>query len=369
MHAPAFEPVRADPHSLTPLVRENRLWVEAMARRHLGDPALAEEVTQDVFLRLSRLPRRPWDQAALRSWLLRTVWFLSANARRKAAKRRSMEAVAASEFGGAAEIAVAGELPLEELAAALDALPELEKVLVLEHYFEGRAHGEIGDRHHLSGEAARKRIARSLVQLRSHLTRRGVALPAVTLTSGLGLGLGLLAETSPAAPVMASVFWPPVLQSPLKIAALTAAVCAAVAVPVMISQQCRISQLQQEKALAEDQRHSSETSEMPPLNFTFEAGGWTPQNFSTDDFPNVPPMAQWLIDSLPALTAAARGDSSEPLNLHVSITMSESITRLIRKQDEEMSLRRTQTVRAEVSSHPPEKPRPARPAVSPAPAR
>lgn len=314
--------------SLAPLVREHRAWVEAMARRHLGDPALAEEVAQDVFLRLARLPRPPADAAALRAWLLRTVWFLSANARRKAARRRSVEALAAREFGGEAGMnspSSAEELPLEELAAALDTLPDLERALVLEHYFEGREHGEIGVRHRLSGEAARKRIARALSRLRSQLARRGVVpLPSVSITAVLGMG-----ESSRSAAVKAVLAkWMACFSA--KTAALTAVLCAAVAAPLVVSQQRRIQDLQSRRQQQQLTPEAAAKADFPGMGLPDSlwmnpesAGGWVPRDFDADGFPNVPPLTQWILRSLPALTVSALGDSRRPLNLRLSITVSE----------------------------------------------
>ncbi|RYD32905.1 MAG: RNA polymerase sigma factor, partial [Verrucomicrobiaceae bacterium] len=322
--------------SLAPLVREHRAWVEAMARRHLGDPALAEEVAQDVFLRLARLPRPPAEAAALRAWLLRTVWFLSANARRKAARRRSVEALAAREFGGETGMnppPSPEELPLEELAAALDTLPDLERVMVLEHYFEGREHGEIGTRHRLSGEAARKRIARALVRLRSHLVRLGVAvLPSVSIAAVLGVG-----ETSRGALVKAALT-KSLSSSPAKTAVLTVMACAAVAVPLVVSQQRRIQDLQnrpqqqQQQVGPETVKADFRGAGLPdsPWMDAESTGGWTPRSFNAEGFPNVPPIAQWILDTLPVLAAAAvRGGSREPLNLRLSITMNQSVSGLM----------------------------------------
>lgn len=343
MHALAPEPTLADPSSLNRLVRTHRPWVEGMARRHLGDPALAEEVTQDVFLRFAGLARRPEQEAALRAWLLRTVWFLAANARRKAAKRRSVEACLASEFEGAADDQTAESLPLEELAAALDSLPELERALVLEHYFEGREHSEIGTRHRLSGEAARKRIARALTHLRAHLTRRGVALPSVSLAAA---GLGLTAGSAKAC-ALPSWFaaWLP--QTPWKTAGLTAAACAAVAVPVVLHQREEVQALRIQAAAADIRASAAEAAASSssgwPAGSGVETASWAPQSIDTAGFPNVPRLDQLqsILDSLPSLLAAAGKTSPAPVNLRLKFTMSESLISIISRQNDVVSVRRT----------------------------
>ncbi|RYD27157.1 MAG: OmpH family outer membrane protein [Verrucomicrobiaceae bacterium] len=43
----------------------------------------------------------------------------------------------------------------------------------------------------------------------------------------------------------------------------------------------------------------------------------------------MPPIAQWILDTLPVLAAAARGGSRDPLNLRLSITMNQSVSGLM----------------------------------------
>jgi RNA polymerase sigma factor (sigma-70 family) len=358
MQTLAPQPISADPAiSLTRVVRAHRAWVEAMARRHLGDPALAEEVTQDVFLRLAGLVQRPVEPAALRAWLLRTVWFLSANARRKAAKRRSVEACLASEFEGVADNSPPETLPLEELAAALDSLPELERALVLEHYFEGREHSEIGTRHHLSREAARKRIARSLTHLRSHLTRRGVALPSISLATVFGFTTNSSKAASTGTTIASHLAsW--LTRSPLKIASLTAAACVTVAVPVVLHQQRQLRELQLANTTANARADAAEAAATTrPALLTgsgWETAAWAPQPVNTAGFPNVPRLSQLqsILDSLPSLLAAARAEAPAPgpaMNLRLKFIVSETVTSLIQRQNEQYSL--SQTRQTSVTGH------------------
>ncbi|MDB6136505.1 MAG: hypothetical protein JWM59_4748 [Verrucomicrobiales bacterium] len=200
-----------------------------------------------------------------------------------------MEALAAREFGGETGMnppPSPEDLPLEEMAAALDTLPNLERVMVLEHYFEGREHGEIGTRHRLSGEAARKRIARALARLRSHLVRRGVAaLPSVSMAAVLGM-----AETSRGALVKAALT-KSLAHSPTKTAVLTAMVCGAVAVPLVVSQQRRIQDLQnrqQRQQLAPEAVRADFTGTKLPDSPWMEVestAGWPPGTSIRRDSP------------------------------------------------------------------------------------
>lgn len=148
---------------------------------------MAEEVTQDVFLQLARQPAIPRDPVALRTWLLRCVWFLSSNARRKQARWHSAVNRLAEESQRPAVAAPAADHhDLLELDRALEGLPDKERGLLLEHFFEGRDYGELAARHGLSPEAVRKRLARSLQRLKRHFTRRGLLFPGSVLAATFG---------------------------------------------------------------------------------------------------------------------------------------------------------------------------------------
>jgi RNA polymerase sigma factor (sigma-70 family) len=298
---------RAEFHDFSRMVQENRIWVEAAARRQVGDPTLAEEVAQDVFLQLAALPGRPEDLGALRSWLVRCVWYLSANARRKAMRRRTAEAGAARENLDTGSPPCGPALPLEELTAALESLPELERALVLEYYFEGRGHTEIGSRHHLSGEAARKRIARALNQMRSHLERRGIAVPLLALAAAPGLRNGTAAAAGT----------PAVVSGSLKSCLLTVAACTAVALPVMFTQQRTITDWQQQTAQATQEAQEARMLARPPGEDTL----WTPFRRETDPahFPDISPLAHGFTASFSAWSQP--GDFTGPLSLQITLTL------------------------------------------------
>lgn len=304
-----FPPLpRTDFQDFSRVMQENRFWVEAAARRQLGDPALAEEVAQDVFLQLAALPGRPEDIGALRSWLLRCVWYLSANARRKAMRRRSAEAGAIRENLDAGHPHPPPALPVEELKVALDSLPELERTLILEYYFEGRSHAEAGARHHLSAEAARKRITRALNRMRTHLEHHGSPLPWLSLAAGLGLGNP---GTATAAATTSTV------SGSLKASVLTVLACTTVAFPVWWSQQQKITGLQQQTVQAIPGEPEALIFSGPPV----EEPLWTPFHRETDPalFPDVLPLTQGFSASFSAWSQA--GDFSGPLSLRITLTL------------------------------------------------
>lgn len=99
----------------------------------LRNPAEAEDVAQDAMLRAYRNFHRLRDRDRFRAWLVRTAWRLALDRIRAAGRRERRERVATENcFGGDVETIAAGREIEEQVAAALDQLPEkLRLVMVL----------------------------------------------------------------------------------------------------------------------------------------------------------------------------------------------------------------------------------------------
>jgi RNA polymerase sigma-70 factor (ECF subfamily) len=118
--------------------------VHRTSYRLTGDEMLAQECTQEAFIRaFARLDRFRGD-AALGTWLTRIAVTVSLNAIRRR-KRRSDR-----EFGldEAAELHAAEPAGLdvdlrERVARAIDSLPEIYRTTVVLHDVEGYTHAEI----------------------------------------------------------------------------------------------------------------------------------------------------------------------------------------------------------------------------------
>lgn len=193
---------------------------------------------------------------------------------------------------------------MEELTAPLEALPELERALVLEYYFEGRSHAETGRRHDLSGEAARKRISRALNQMRLHLEQRGTAMPWLALAAGLSLRNPAAAGTSA------------VVSGSLKTMLLTVTACTAVACPAWLHQERKITELQQQTAVANHKAGEARMVSGPPGEDLL----W-PVHRATDPalFPDILPLTQGFAASFSAWSQP--GDFSGPLSLQITLTL------------------------------------------------
>src|SRR5262245_19389091 len=78
------------------LVRRHLAWVYSVALRHLGNPALAEDIAQSVFVLLARKAKNLRSGAILVGWLFRTTRFVSQRALRAERRRKGREETAAS---------------------------------------------------------------------------------------------------------------------------------------------------------------------------------------------------------------------------------------------------------------------------------
>ena len=114
-----------------------------LARRILGNEAMAEDVVQDAFLRVWINASRWRPEAAFRTWLYRIVVNLCLNARRRASDL-PLDAAEHVPDGG---LAPDEQLGLDErdgrLAAAIDALPPRQRAAIVLTYQEGLSNAEV----------------------------------------------------------------------------------------------------------------------------------------------------------------------------------------------------------------------------------
>lgn len=172
------------------LVRRHAALVHAVARRQPGvDPHLAEDVTQRVFLALTRKARALRDSSTLLSWLYVAARREAAYVVRTETRRRLREE--RTELMSPRDQAPAeSEIPWETLAPVLDAamadLGEIERRAILLRFFAGRSFADVGGAFHVTEEAARKRVERAVEKLRKILGRRGIVSTASALCATLG---------------------------------------------------------------------------------------------------------------------------------------------------------------------------------------
>jgi RNA polymerase sigma factor (sigma-70 family) len=170
------------------LVRLHLDWVYSVALRHVGDPHLAEDVVQSVFVLLASKARDLGPGTLLGGWLFRTTRHVAAHARRAEQRRKIREATACTMSLDTASPDT-DEVFWQQLAPHLDqavaALSEADRSAVLLRFYEKMPLCQVGEKLGVSEEAAKKRVTRAVDKLREFLDRRGVKLSGVALAAVL----------------------------------------------------------------------------------------------------------------------------------------------------------------------------------------
>jgi len=151
--------------NLETLIATHRRPLERHLRRRVGDPSLAEDLAQEVFLRAWLHPPDGLPEARLRAWLYRVATNLAIDALRARAGRPLLDGGLIDLLEHAA--APAGEDHDERLAieAALAQLPARERALVTLQ-FAGFGPTDAARLLQTTPEAARKRLARARARFR-----------------------------------------------------------------------------------------------------------------------------------------------------------------------------------------------------------
>ena len=137
--------------------------VHGLAWRLLGDPAAAEDVTQDVFLKMLQVLGGFRDDAPLRPWLKR----VAANAAIDRLRRERADSVDASDEMLADPRAE--PFTHAEASGLLRRLPPLVRTLVWLHEMEGWSHQELAQRFGHSPSWSKSIVSRGLNRLRDEL--------------------------------------------------------------------------------------------------------------------------------------------------------------------------------------------------------
>jgi RNA polymerase sigma-70 factor, ECF subfamily len=150
----------------------------ALARRVLADRVLAEEVVQEVFLRLWRRPERfDPDRGSMRSFLFaqvhgRSVDLLRAETSRRAREQR--DAFRSPTIDDDLERAVGTLSEAEAVRRALAGLSEGERGAIELAYFGGHTYREVAQLLELPEGTVKSRIRSGLLRLRAALIDAGV---------------------------------------------------------------------------------------------------------------------------------------------------------------------------------------------------
>jgi len=154
--------------------------VFGLARRLLGDVALAEEITQEVFLRLWNQPENfDSNRGSLRSYLLahahgRSVDMLRSEGARRLREERDARRTAESGYDLEHEV---GDLATaEQVRRALASIPDNERAAIELAYFGGHTYREVAAMLDQPEGTVKSRIRAGLKRLRQELATAGISM-------------------------------------------------------------------------------------------------------------------------------------------------------------------------------------------------
>ncbi|MEW4488298.1 sigma-70 family RNA polymerase sigma factor [Thalassoglobus sp. JC818] len=149
-----------------------------------ADSSLAEDLAQEVFLRVYRAKQGYQPTAKLSTWIFQIAHNLASNSRRS--KGRKKEVQFQQSLSGSQPVAFGEErLPensslmptrqfekselQDRVQAAMSLLNERQRMAVLLHRFEGMSYADIGEAMELSPQAVKSLLSRARENLREAL--------------------------------------------------------------------------------------------------------------------------------------------------------------------------------------------------------
>jgi RNA polymerase sigma-70 factor (ECF subfamily) len=150
---------------------------------HTGQRDLAEDLTQEVFLRVYRARKRYMPGAKFSTWLFTITGNVASNALRTLARRREVQITPRADNSGAmslesAAMAASGLMPTRQLdkaelcgavQQAMGVLNERQRMAVLLAKFEHFSYSEIGEVMNMSPQAIKSLLSRARGNLREAL--------------------------------------------------------------------------------------------------------------------------------------------------------------------------------------------------------
>ena len=161
--------------------------------RELGDPMLAEDASQAVFLLLAQKAPKLRREGALAGWLFRTAQLVSCSWRRQERQRLMREARVMQELTSEYSMKPEDNALWDEIAphlnTALSRLKPSDREAILLRCLQGYSLVETGAALGVTENTARMRVSRALDRLRRHLAKAGVgvslsALPVLITERG-----------------------------------------------------------------------------------------------------------------------------------------------------------------------------------------
>lgn len=171
---------RGDEEAFAVLVRRFQGRVVSLAYRYLGSAADAEDLAQEVFLRVHRAKETYEPSAKFSTWIYRITANASLNhLRARKARRKVSGAMPAGDDGRETEIededaeAPDERMEKDELARVLrrivDDLPERQRLAIVLNKYEGLGYEEVASAMDLSVMAVKSLLTRARVNIKEKL--------------------------------------------------------------------------------------------------------------------------------------------------------------------------------------------------------
>lgn len=163
--------------------------VYGVAFRQTGDRDMSDEITQNVFSRLSLHAKHIRNAQALPAWLHSTALnesfkALRSEIRRKKRMQHLMQASSIEKDGVEAWQHMA--LDIDE---ALNALPTADQEIIFSRFYEGKSFREIAAESKRTEASCQKHVSRCIAKLRKKLSVRGHSVSTVAIGVGVGASL------------------------------------------------------------------------------------------------------------------------------------------------------------------------------------
>ena len=178
----AAEPERRSPEFMERAMNTFGAAVYRLALNQTRSPHDAEDVSQDVFLRLLRDRTRFADDGQLKAWLLRVTINRCLEIRRSAWRRRAVigadddwaaiAAIADADPTGNPEARALADLARSPVWNAMMQLPEAWRLAVHLHHVEGYSTEEVAQLTHCKATTVRTRLHRARKRLREILEQQ-----------------------------------------------------------------------------------------------------------------------------------------------------------------------------------------------------
>ena len=156
---------QATPESTRRLFELHKDYVYRLALSRMGSVSDAEDVTQDVFLRLLSIRKKHLRRAKFRTWLYRVTSNVLTDQLRRTKRLSFFAETPQVEQADRAET----NLSLEQALALINRLPTRQREVVLLREFEGFSTAETADLLDISEGAVKSHLHRGLNHLRVRL--------------------------------------------------------------------------------------------------------------------------------------------------------------------------------------------------------